>query len=71
MEDACLEEPEARETLTELLQTANGDYAVVDDYVSRCSDCIAGDSDLDLQALALALAQSLGLEDYLQTHAED
>ena len=65
MEDACLEEPEARETLTELLQAANGDYSVVDDYVSRCSDCVAGDSDLDLRALAMEIAASLGLDDFV------
>lgn len=66
-----LEEPEARETLTELLQAANGDYSVVDDYVSRCSGYLPWDSDLDLQALALEIAASLGLEDYVQSHSEE
>lgn len=71
MEDAYLEEPEARETLTELLQAANGDYSVVDDYVSRCSGYLPWDSDLDLHALALEIAASLGLEDYVQSHSEE
>ena len=66
-----LEEPEARETLTELLQAANGDYSVVDDYVSRCSGYLPWDSDLDLQALALEIAAALGLEDYVKSHTED
>lgn len=71
MEDAYLEEPEARETLTELLQAANCDYSVVDDYVSRCSGYLPWDSDLDLRALALEIAASLGLEDYVQSHSEE
>lgn len=71
MEDAYLEEPEVRETLTELLQAANGDYSVVDDYVSRCSDYVDLDNDLDLQALALEIAASLGLEDYIQSHSKE
>ena len=71
MEDAYLEEPEARETLTELLQAANGDYSIVDDYVSRCSGYLPWDSDLDLHALALEIAASLGLEDYVQSHSEE
>ena len=62
MEDAYLEEPEARETLTELLQAANGDYSVVDDYVSRCSDLYTGEG--SLADLALEIAQSLGTDDY-------
>ena len=70
-EEGYLEEPEARETLTELLQAANGNYSIVDDYVSRCSDLVAGDSDLDLRALALEIAASLGLEDYVKSHTED
>lgn len=69
MEDAYLEEPEARETLTELLQAANGDYSVVDDYVSRCSGYLPWDSDLDLQALTLEIAASLGLVDYVKSHS--
>ena len=59
-----LEEPEARETLTELLQAANGNYSVVDDYVSRCSDYVDWQSHLDLYDLALEIAASLGLKDY-------
>ena len=70
-EEGYLEEPEARETLTELLQAANGDYSVADDYVSRCSGYLPWDSDLDLQALALEIAASLGLEDYVKSHTED
>ena len=66
-----LEEPEARETLTELLQAANGDYSIVDDYVSRCSGYLPWDSDLDLQALALEIAASLGLEDFIQSHSKE
>ena len=66
-----LEEPEARETLTELLQAANGDYSVVDDYVSRCSGYLPWDSDLDLQALALEIAASLGQEDYVFSHSNE
>ena len=69
--NADLEEPEARETLTELLQAANGDYSVVDDYVSRCSDYLSWDSDLDLQALALEIAASLGQEDYVFSHSNE
>ena len=71
MEDAYLEEPEARETLTELLQAANGDYSVVDDYVSRCSDYVDLDNDLDLWELALEIAQSLGLTDYVFSHSNE
>ena len=66
-----LEEPEARETLTELLQAANGDYSVVDDYVSRCSDYVDLDNDLDLWELALEIAQSLGLTDYVFSHSNE
>ena len=71
MEDAYLEEPEARETLTELLQAANGDYSVVDDYLSRCSGYLPWDSDLDLQTLALEIAASLGLTDYVFSHSNE
>ena len=70
-EDEFLEEPEARKTLTELLQAANSDYSVVDDYVSRCSGYLPWDSDLDLQALTLEIAASLGLEDFIQSHSKE
>lgn len=63
--NADLEEPEARKTLTELLQAANGDCSVIDDYVSRCSGYLPWDSDLDLRALALEIAASLGLDDFV------
>ena len=71
MEDAYLEEPEARETLTELLQAANGDYSVVDDYDTRCSDYVDLVNDLDLWELALEIAQSLGLTDYVFSHSNE
>lgn len=69
-EDDPIEEDEARETLTELLQEAGGDYSVVDDFISRLSEWVDED-DLDLQALALEIAESLGLEDYVRSHKED
>ena len=71
MEDAYLEEPEARETLTWLLSEAKGDYSVIKDYISRCSGNLPWDSDLDLQALALEIAASLGLEDYVSPHPHE
>ena len=60
--NADLEEPEARETLTWLLSEAKGDYSVVKDYISRCSDLYTGEG--SLTDLALEIAQSLGTDDY-------
>lgn len=60
-EDEDLEEDEARETLTELLSSAGGDYTEVEDYIDRCDWLYDGD---DLQDLANEIAESLGLKDY-------
>ena len=60
--NAELGEDEARETLTWLLSEAKGDYSVVKDYISRCSDMV--DDDFDLDDLAAEIAHSLGLKDY-------
>lgn len=57
-----LEEPEARKTLTWLFSEAKGDYSVVKDYISRCSDLYTGEG--SLADLALEIAQSLGTDDY-------
>lgn len=66
--NAELGEDEAREALTELLQEADGDYSVVDDYISRCDDLYEGDG--NLQELALKIAGALGLEHYENSHIE-
>lgn len=70
-EEEYLEKDEARKTLTELFQEAEGDYSAVDDYVSRCCDFVSWDSDLDLHELALKIAAELGLEDYIYLHSEE
>lgn len=67
----ALEEDEARQTLTELLQEVNGNYTVVDDYISRCKGLLVWGSKLNLQALALEIAASLGLEDYARSHSHE
>ncbi len=61
-----LEEEEARETLTELFEEANGDYTTVKEYINRCDDYYYG---RDLAELAAEIAKKLGIEDY-QTKQE-
>ena len=56
-----LEEEEARETLTELFEEANGDYTTVLEYINRCDDFYYGG---DLAELAAEIAEELGIEDY-------
>lgn len=56
-----LEEEEARETLTELFEEANGDYTVIHDYIDRCDYLYCGD---DLTELAAEIADELGITDF-------
>ena len=67
--NAELSEEEAHETLTWLFSEAKGDYSVIKDYISRCSD-IAADG-LDLEALAAEIAHSLGLNDYISSDSDE
>ncbi len=60
-EEEALGEDEARETLSELLSVANGNYEEVKDYINRCEDLYEGD---DLSALVKEVAVNLGINDF-------